>query len=154
MTQPRFQRRTRQREVILEELRKLKSHPTAAGIYELVRQRLPKISLGTVYRNLELMAEMGVVQKLDLGGSEARFDGDVSPHAHIRCVRCGRVDDVEMPSLEGFQGKQDDCHGYDVLGCRLELLGVCRQCRTDQAPKHDRTDGERPDDPRSPTGEN
>ena len=132
MAEPQFQRRTRQREVILEELRKVKSHPTAVGLYELVRHRLPKISLGTVYRNLELMAEMGVIQKLDLGGSEARFDGDVSAHAHIRCVRCGRVDDVEMPSLDDFQGKRDDCAGYDVLGCRLELLGVCRQCKAEQ----------------------
>jgi len=143
VNEPRFQRRTRQREVILEELRKLKSHPTAVGIFELVRRRLPKISLGTVYRNLELMAEMGIIQKLDLGGAEARFDGDVSPHAHIRCVRCGRVDDVDVPSLEGFESTRDDCHGYDVLGCRLELLGVCRQCRADGAPEGDQAEGGR-----------
>ena len=75
MTKP-FQRNTRQREVILEELRKLRSHPTAPVLYEIVRRRLPRISLGTVYRNLELLAKSGVVRKLELSDSEARFDGN------------------------------------------------------------------------------
>src|SRR5574340_808335 len=91
-----FQRRTRQREVILEELQKVKSHPTAVGLHDLVRRRLPKISLGTVYRNLELLAKAGVIRKLETAGAEARFDGNAGQHHHIRCVGCGRVDDVEQ----------------------------------------------------------
>ena len=80
-----FQRVTRQRRVILEELRKLTSHPTAPALYEVVRRRLPRISLGTVYRNLELLARAGFIQRLDLQGAEARFDGNPEHHYHVRC---------------------------------------------------------------------
>jgi Fur family ferric uptake transcriptional regulator len=124
-----FQRRTRQREVILEELRKLDSHPTAAGLYEIVRRRLPRISLGTVYRNLELLAGMGEIRKLDFAGSQARFDGCVEPHHHVRCVRCGRLDDLPGAPLEPLETRHDDCCGYEVLGYRLEFVGLCPGCR-------------------------
>ena len=104
---PKTQRNTRQRQVILEELQKLTSHPTAAGLYEIVRRRLPKISLGTVYRNLELLARTGLIQKLEFGGGEARFDGNVDRHDHVRCVRCGRVDDISAPPLDLFGGADE-----------------------------------------------
>ena len=129
MGHDKFQRMTRQREVILEELRKLTSHPTAAGLHEIVRRRLPKTSLGTVYRNLELMAEMGVVQKLEFSGAEARFDGNVDRHDHLRCIRCKRVDDVHGAPLDLSRVDRHDCSGYEILGHRLEWIGICRQCR-------------------------
>ena len=84
------QRHSRQRDVILEELQAIVSHPSAISLYEIVRQRLPKISLGTVYRNLELLVETGLVQKLQAGGGETRFDGDVRRHDHVRCLGCDR----------------------------------------------------------------
>jgi Fur family transcriptional regulator, ferric uptake regulator len=125
-------RNTRQREVILEELRRVPSHPTAAGLYEIVRKRLPKISLGTVYRNLERLAAMGMIRKLELAGTQARFDGTPEHHDHIRCVGCGRVDDVCNVHLDlpGIQGSE--WGGYEVLGHRLEFVGVCPQCRAAQ----------------------
>lgn len=127
-----IQRWTRQREVILEELRKLRSHPTAAGLYDVVRRRLPKVSLATVYRNLERLNELGYVRKLDLGGSEARFDGDLTRHDHVRCVRCGRVDDLRGPPLELGRDAHDDWAGYEIVDYRLEFLGVCPSCRQDR----------------------
>jgi len=130
MTRAPFKRNTRQREVILEELQKVTSHPTAVGLYEIVRRRLPKISLGTVYRNLELMARMGMVLKLEFSGGEARFDGNCERHDHIRCVHCGRVDDLPAEPLELSKMKHHDCRGYEVIGHRLELLGICPQCKT------------------------
>ena len=72
--------------MILEELQKLRTHPTAAKLYAIVRRRMPKISLGTVYRNLELLNQMGMVRKLDFSGGEARYDGNVEDHDHLRCV--------------------------------------------------------------------
>ena len=124
-----LQRNTRQRQVILEELRKLSSHPTAAALYAVVRRRLPKISLGTVYRNLELLTRTGMVRKLELAGGEARFDGRLARHDHVRCVQCGRVDDVSAPPLDLFEGAANDWGGYQILGHRLEFFGVCPQCR-------------------------
>lgn len=134
MAQPRFQRLTQQRRVILEELRKVSSHPTAAGVFALVRCRLPKISLGTVYRNLELLARSGVVRKLELAGSMARYDGNTQPHDHLRCIACGRVDDLPGPPLELPKGKFAECLGYQVLGHWLELVGLCPECRRIAAP--------------------
>ena len=95
MTDKRSRRNTRQRQVVLEELKNLGSHPTAAELYEIARRRLPKISLGTVYSNLELLAQLGVIRKLQTSGSVARFDGDRGRHYHVCCVRCGRVDDAQ-----------------------------------------------------------
>jgi Fur family transcriptional regulator, ferric uptake regulator len=127
-TQP-AQRNTRQRQVVLEELQKLATHPTAAGLYGIVRRRLPKISLGTVYRNLELLARQGTIQKLDLGSQQARFDGDVHRHDHVQCVQCGRVDDIHGPPLDLPGGSADDSGGYQIFDYRLQYLGLCPRCR-------------------------
>ncbi len=125
-----FQRNTMQRQVILDELRKLKTHPTAASVYALVREKLPRISLGTVYRNLDLLSRLGIIQKLEYGGNEARFDGTVDPHDHIRCVRCGRVDDSPKDPIALPDYKKEDLGGYEILGRRLEYMGICPQCRS------------------------
>ena len=130
-----FQRNTRQREVILAELRKLTSHPTAADLYASVRRRLPRISLGTVYRNLELLAKMNVIQKLDLSGTAARFDANPAPHYHVRCVRCGRVGDVHEGPDDPLNGKITEVNGYEILGYRLEFFGLCPQCRKKPPPE-------------------
>jgi Fe2+ or Zn2+ uptake regulation protein len=123
-----FQRNTRQRQVIQEELRKLTSHPTAVELYEIARVRLPRISLGTVYRNLELLAQMGVIRKLDFGGGEARFDGEAHQHYHVRCVRCGRVDDTHGLPPSPVKDDVRELAGYKILGFRLEFIGVCPDC--------------------------
>jgi Fur family ferric uptake transcriptional regulator len=130
MARQKSRRHTPQRNVILEELQKAVSHPTAAQLYEVVRRRLPKISLGTVYRNLDLLARMGKIQKLDLGGSEARFDGNPDLHYHVRCVHCGRVDDVHGPPADLVSDQPRGVGGYEILGHRLELLGICPQCKS------------------------
>jgi Fur family transcriptional regulator, ferric uptake regulator len=124
-----FQRNTQQRQVILEELRKLQSHPTAAALYMIVRTRLPKISLGTVYRNLERLNRLGIIQKLEFGGGEARYDSTIENHDHFRCLRCGTVDDVRNPPLALSGVKGNDLGGYKILGHRLEYLGLCPDCQ-------------------------
>ena len=123
------QRNTRQRQVILEELQKLTSHPTAVALYDIVRRRLPKISLGTVYRNLELLARAGMILRLDFAGGEARFDGNLAPHDHLRCLQCGRVDDLSACPLDLSEGAANDWGGYEILGHRLEFFGLCPRCR-------------------------
>jgi Fur family ferric uptake transcriptional regulator len=127
-----FQRNTQQRQIILEELRKLKTHPTAAALYAIVRSRLPKISLGTVYRNLEMLHQLGIIQKLDFGGSEARYDGTVDEHHHIRCVSCGRIDDISGSPLALSGCDVNNLGGYKILGHRFEYLGLCPECQNNQ----------------------
>jgi len=135
-----YLRNTRQRQVILEELQKLSSHPTAVGLYEIVRRRLPKISLGTVYRNLELMVRGGLVQKLDGCGDEARFDGNIRHHDHVRCLHCGRVDDIHGSPIDLKGGYAKDCDGYRIVGHRLEFFGLCPACQSGSPHGSDRSD--------------
>ncbi len=122
-------RMTRQRAVILEELKKTKSHPTADEVYGLVRELLPRISLGTVYRNLDFLAETGEILKLESAGAIMRFDGDTSWHQHVRCVHCGRIGDVmhaqPKPNIENIA-----VEGFNVTGARIEYDGVCHRCAT------------------------
>lgn len=120
-------RMTRQRVVILDELRKVTSHPTADELYSMVRERIPRISLGTVYRNLDFLAESGEILKLEAAGSTRRFDGCVEPHQHIRCTCCGKVGDVEpyqpVPSVEHVLAP-----GFTVTAARMEYEGLCEDC--------------------------
>ncbi|MBU1700210.1 MAG: transcriptional repressor [Candidatus Eisenbacteria bacterium] len=121
-------RRSRQREAILEALRSSRTHPTAVELYERVRRRLPKVSLGTVYRNLDLLARNGMIGRLDTGSGQARFDGETERHHHVRCVICGRVDDVHPSLVESMGGELKNLAGQEILGIRIEFAGLCSSC--------------------------
>ena len=123
-------RMTCQRQIILEELGKVKSHPTADEVYEMVRRRLPRISLGTVYRNLEVLSQCGMIQKLELGGSQRRYDGQVKRHYHVRCQQCGRMDDIISEPMAEIESKLRSQCPHEIVGHRLELIGVCPDCKT------------------------
>jgi len=121
-------RLTKQRQVILDQLKKHKDHPGADTIYTEVRQILPKISLGTVYRNLELLSESEVVSKLEYGSGQKRFDPNPMPHAHFRCLECGGVEDIPLevqpPTLQGEWLKD-----RTLTGANLEYFGYCPDCQ-------------------------
>ena len=122
-------RMTRQRALILSELRKCRSHPTADEIYSMVRVKMPHISLGTVYRNLELLAETNEVLKLEYAGFQKRFDGDIHDHQHVRCMRCGRVADVMAQVETPVVPENMSVPGFTVISARVEFFGVCKDCR-------------------------
>jgi Fur family transcriptional regulator, ferric uptake regulator len=122
-------RLTHQREIILEELRRLKSHPTADELYGIVRQRIPKISLGTVYRNLEILTQCGLVSRLDLAGNQKRYDGCTSEHFHLRCIDCGTVLDLPELRLGIMELAMKTACDFDIRGYRLEFTGICSNCR-------------------------
>ena len=127
-TQKRF-RMTRQRRIILEELRNLNSHPTADEVYETVRKRVPRISLGTVYRNLEVLSQWGLARKLDLAGTRRRFDGSTEDHYHVRCIHCGEVEDVQVGPVRNLEESVRSSTDFEILGHRLTFLGLCPRCR-------------------------
>ncbi len=122
-------RLTTQRQIILEELSKVKTHPTASEVYDMVRKRLPRIGLGTVYRNLELMAENGMIVKLEVGGTQKRFDATTDAHYHIRCSCCGRVDDIDVPVLDSLVDEASENSSYQIIGHHIEFTGICSKCR-------------------------
>ena len=130
------QRMTKQKRVVLEELSKVKNHPTAYDVYEMVKSRLPRISLGTVYRNLEQLSSGGQIRRLDMGQSQRRFDAVVDDHLHIRCISCGKVDDVPLNSAMSTITIKDivsSQSGYDVLGCEMDFQGICPKCKKKMA---------------------
>jgi Fur family ferric uptake transcriptional regulator len=119
---------TRQRKVILEELQRTDTHPTAEEVYERVRQRLPRVSLATVYRNLEVLSESGTVLKLEMGGRR-RYDGNTARrHYHVKCVRCGSVGDVPSSAVTKLDYREADIDGFRVLGHELVFTGLCARC--------------------------
>ena len=126
---------TRQRKAILDCLRGVDTHPTADEIYQMVRRRMPKVSLGTVYRNLELLCQYGEILKLELGGSQRRYDGNLKKHYHVRCVQCGRVGDIVInPTTipETFSLKHEE---FEITGHRLDFLGICSDCKRKKKPR-------------------
>jgi Fur family transcriptional regulator, peroxide stress response regulator len=121
-------RKTKQRTVILEELQKVDTHPSADEIYMMVRKRMPRISLGTVYRNLELLSEKGIILKLTFGGNQKRFDGYTEQHYHIRCMQCGKIADAPIDPITTIDEKADKLSGYKIFGHNLEFIGLCPDC--------------------------
>lgn len=119
-------RNTEQKSVILEVLQTHKDHPTADQIYSEVRERLPKISLGTVYRNLEKLSSAGIIMKLEIGGGQKRFDPNPMDHSHFRCLNCSSIEDlphefkIDLPELS--EGNRI------VMGTTLEYYGYCEEC--------------------------
>jgi Fur family ferric uptake transcriptional regulator len=127
-------RLTTQRQIILEELSKVTSHPTANEVYDMVRRRLPRIGLGTVYRNLELMAETGMILKIEVGGTQKRFDATITPHYHVRCVECGKVDDIKMPVQNDINEAAAQASHYQIMGHHVEFTGLCSECAASTHP--------------------
>ncbi len=120
---------TRQREVILQQVRESSDHPTADTIYKRVRQILPNVSLGTVYRNLEVLANNGLIRELRLCYQKRRFDGGMHPHYHVRCIKCGKVCDVSPQAIPDLNGLAQRGSEFEILDHTLEFEGLCPQCR-------------------------
>ncbi len=121
-------RMTNQREIILRELRKSKRHLSADELYDIVKKDMPRISLATVYRNLEILSEAGLIGKLEISGRQKRFDYDVEDHDHIYCVVCHRVDNLNVQRETLSREDLVSTVGYSITGYRLEVVGICPSC--------------------------
>ncbi len=127
---------SRQRQVIYDFLMTRKDHPTAEMVYRNVRQEYPNISLGTVYRNLTLLADMGEIQRLRVGDGIDHYDADTSKHYHFVCSKCGGVSDIEISSIEGILESARENFDGEIQGHVTYFYGVCDKCRkTDEPPK-------------------
>ncbi|HSV56178.1 MAG TPA: transcriptional repressor [Magnetospirillaceae bacterium] len=120
-------KRSRQREEILDVLRSSKEHPTAAMLHAAARKRVPRLSLGTVYRNLDVLKEMGLVTHIPNGKAQDRFDGDVSPHYHFICDVCAAVSDITLPYRQELDEAASQA-GFQVRGHSLDFHGSCSAC--------------------------
>ena len=125
---------TPQRELIIRVLQGTKKHPTAEVLFEKVRESYPALSLNTVYKALELFEEKGMIKRFNVGVNIYRYDANVTPHAHIICVKCDRVDDIEedfKELLAGIKDKKEEkgFKGYEVLSANFFINGICPDCK-------------------------
>ena len=143
-------RLSKQRQVIFEELQAHTDHPTATELYEEVRKQIPNISLGTVYRNLEVLTQHGLIREVEVSGTQKRFEKIKDDHYHVRCIQCGRVEDITYLICNKSEGvccggssdddrsciaNQEDIvaehSGFKIVGHKLEFFGFCDQCASD-----------------------
>jgi len=124
-------RLTGPRRLVFDVVRASESHPTAEWVHQMVRRRRPRVSLGTVYRNLRLLVAEGLVNELP--GPHARFDGNITEHHHFTCVACGRMSDVPAPTGDPHSralcGRVAAQGGFSVTHHRIEFYGRCPECQ-------------------------
>lgn len=122
-------RNTVQRQVIEETLRSLANHPTADEVYDAVHAAHPTIGKATVYRTLGRLSDEGTIGRVRINNGADRFDHQSFSHYHVRCVRCGRVDDVMIPLLGDVDEAAARASGYRICGHTLQFDGVCPACQ-------------------------
>lgn len=122
-------RNTVQRSLVLNAVRKLHCHATADEVYEEIIKEHPSISKATVYRNLNLLSEMGEIHRLEIPGSADHFDHITTNHCHVKCRECGRVFDVDMDYVSDLEKGIRDNHGFDFAGYDIIFHGICPECK-------------------------
>ena len=103
-------------------------HPTAEQVYDIARRSYPNISLGTVYRNLNQLAEHGILKKICSSYGSVRFDGRTDPHFHMVCTHCEKVFDVELGEMLCITDKIGSQYGFRVTDYEISIKGVCSEC--------------------------
>jgi Fur family peroxide stress response transcriptional regulator len=120
---------TPQRLAVYEVLANTKEHPNAEMIFDQLQASYPTMSLATVYKTIDILSEIGMVQILNAGEDSFRYDADMSPHAHIRCIECGKVDDVFEMDSSKFKAEIETSTKYHLVGQQFYFYGVCPACQ-------------------------
>lgn len=118
-----------QRTLILETIRQNPIHPTAKEVYNQVREKCPNISLGTVYRNLSTLSEIGMIRHISVSDGCDRYDGRLDRHFHLICNRCGKVTDVETEGYENIEKITEQQTSYKVDEIDIVMRGICPHCQ-------------------------
>ena len=121
-------KRSRQREEIRDNLRARFDHPTAEMIYTDLRIQDPKLSLGTVYRNLSVLSELGDIRRIVVPEGPDHYDGDISAHQHFYCRKCRQISDVRGCSEEKWISEAREGCGGEIESLTVMFSGVCREC--------------------------
>lgn len=131
-------KRSHQREAIVAYLKGCKNHPTAENIYIALKEEMPNLSLGTVYRNLALLTETGQILKLNCDGKTDHYDAEINPHYHVLCTGCGAVCDLQIPYNYDIDALASDCYNGAIDRHSILFHGICADClNTSSAPQSD-----------------
>ncbi|MBP1930259.1 Fur family transcriptional regulator [Ammoniphilus resinae] len=125
-------RLTPQRYAILSYLMGTTSHPTADEIYRELEDNFPNMSVATIYNNLKLFKEAGLVRELTFGDASSRFDGNTTDHYHCICVSCQRIVDFPYPPITGLEQEAQKTTGFLIDSHRLDFFGTCETCQQEK----------------------
>ncbi|WP_319417098.1 transcriptional repressor [Marispirochaeta aestuarii] len=128
MAKNRRYNRSRQRDRILELLRETGDHPTADWLYTQLKDEFPNLSVGTIYRNLNILLDQGLIKKIDFGSTFDRFEANTAPHYHFICDRCGSIIDLDLPIDPDLDSRVNDRTPYTALRHKIEFFGLCNRC--------------------------
>lgn len=117
-----------QRELVFDIVKCSNDHPSAEMVYERAKQKIDNISLGTVYRNLKLLVDLGKIQEIEIVGAGNRFDKTIEAHSHFQCKNCGKVFDVESTSIEKLNKEVEKDTGNKVEFSEILFVGTCKNC--------------------------
>ena len=120
---------TPQRLAVYEALSKTKAHPNAEAIYNELQPHYPTMSLATVYKTLDILSEIGLIQILNVGEESFRYDANTDSHPHVRCMACGRVDDIFDVDDAAFMDKIAEKTAYRISGKQFYFYGICPECQ-------------------------
>ena len=120
---------TPQRLAVYDALAKTKEHPTAEAVYKKIKPIYPTMSFATVYKSVEILNKLKVIQVLNTGEDSFRYDADISEHSHVQCTVCGRVDDVPALNDRSLVVKVEEASGYSIDKHQFYFFGVCEKCR-------------------------
>lgn len=124
-------RHTIQKDIVLEAVRGLASHATADEIYEYIHPKYPNIGRGTVYRNLNVLAEEGSVRRVGIPGGADRFDHTCHEHYHATCIKCGAVCDVDMDVISDMKDRVRNSMGMELISYDILFRGICPKCKAE-----------------------
>ncbi|WP_010097149.1 peroxide-responsive transcriptional repressor PerR [Ornithinibacillus scapharcae] len=127
---------TPQRHAVLDYLMNAVIHPTADEIYKALEGKFPNMSVATVYNNLRVLRENGLVRELTYGDSSSRFECNFSDHYHIICESCGKIVDFHYPSLDEVESLAQKVTGFEVSHHRMEVYGTCESCQQQESSRH------------------
>lgn len=122
---------TPQRIAVYEMLKGTKSHPSAETIYNTIKVQYPTMSLATVYKTLKTLVEVGLIQEINVGEGNFRYDANAETHPHIICLNCSRVDDIEGTNLSVMNDIVKEHTEYKVLSSKSYFYGLCPDCKHD-----------------------
>lgn len=120
---------TNQRRTVLEVLLQRSDHPTADQIFEAVQERSPQIARRTVYRVLDMLAELGLIRRVHHPGATTRFDGKTHRHHHLVCIRCNKIVDLENHSFDEISLPKGKPLGFEIQDFSVQFMGTCPDCR-------------------------
>ena len=125
--EPRY-KHSKQRDRILELLRGTDTHPTADWVYSQLKPEIPSLSLGTVYRNLNILLDQGKILRIENGSTYDRYDANLDPHYHFLCKACHQILDIKMPQNKQLDATVEKLTGFHVDDHRIDFIGVCKDC--------------------------